>query len=357
MSVPGLSLGAVAASEEIPPADLVLSRTLLDRDGVRRHDPRLLTTLLADPATRVLAVRGDRLPVREDPAGVRLALRPPVPDDAGLPGCYLGVSQEVAIVATFAPAERRPDPAAAPDATAPAPAAAPDASAPAPVGVAPAAASDADSDADTPAYRSLRSVGAVLDAADTGIAVSAVAMANWQATQSFCTRCGHRTAFVEAGWVARCDQGHDHYPRTDAAVIMSIVDEDDRLLLARGSRHGGPMKSVLAGFVEPGESLESAVIRESLEEVGLSVDRMRYVGNQPWPMPASLMIGFAATAHRTRLRLDPDEIAEAQWFDRAQLRAALDEGRLRIPPRLSIARHLIETWYGARLPDGAEPPR
>ncbi|WP_338089040.1 NAD(+) diphosphatase [Phycicoccus endophyticus] len=155
---------------------------------------------------------------------------------------------------------------------------------------------------------------------------------------------------VLAGWVRRCPaDGSDHYPRTDVAVIMAVVDDDDRLLLARGRgfRSGG--MSVLAGFVEPGETLAAAVVREVGEEVGVEVEEVTYLGDQPWPFPSSLMVGFRARARSTALRLQEDEIAAARWFTRDELAAAVADGSLVIPGRVSIARRLLEHWYGGRL--------
>ncbi|NHN56485.1 NAD(+) diphosphatase [Calidifontibacter sp. DB0510] len=291
----------------------MLNRSTLDRDGLRRHDADLVTALVAEPGTRVLAMQGERLPVTEVDGRLRLAFRSPSPQDSaeGARACYLGRVDGAAVVAIFAP----PQP-------------------------------------DSATHRSLRAIAARLDAADTGVAVLAVGMANWTATQGFCSRCGAPTESVDAGWVWRCTvEGIDFYPRTDSAVIMSVIDDQDRLLLAAGTRHVSSMMSVLAGFVEPGEPLEAAVRREVMEEVGVPVGRVTYVDNQPWPMPASLMVGFEARAEAPELTLDPSEISRARWFTRAELLAALTGGELTVPPTLSIARHLIERWYGAPLPD------
>ena len=124
----------------------------------------------------------------------------------------------------------------------------------------------------------------------------------------------------------RCErEGSEHYPRTDPAVIMSVVDPDDRLLLGRGAHWPEGRFSVLAGFVEPGESFEAAVAREVAEEVGITVDGARYLGNQPWPFPSSVMIGFAATTRETELTIDPVEMAEARWVSREEYRDLLRE--------------------------------
>ena len=140
-----------------------------------------------------------------------------------------------------------------------------------------------------------------------------------------------------------------HFPRTDPAVIMTVVDDDDRLLLARGRGFTTAGMSVLAGFVEPGESLAAAVAREVHEEVGVSVDQVEYLGDQPWPFPSSLMVGFRAHATSTALSLQDDEIESARWFTRAELVADLEAGVLAISGRLSIARRLIEEWFGGPI--------
>jgi NAD+ diphosphatase len=144
--------------------------------------------------------------------------------------------------------------------------------------------------------------------------------------------------------------GSEHFPRCDPAVIMLVTDPDDRCLLARNAQWPPRRVSVLAGFVEPGESAEQAVAREVHEETGVIVSTVTYAGSQPWPMPHSLMLGFRAEATTTTISVDDDEIAEANWFSRADLRAALLSGELVMPPSLSISRWLIETWYGADLP-------
>ena len=134
---------------------------------------------------------------------------------------------------------------------------------------------------------------------------------------------------------------------------MLVIDPDDRLMLARNALWPPGRMSVVAGFVEPGESAEHAVAREVYEETAIVVGQVRYLGSQPWPMPRSLMLGFQATAKGgQRIAVDEDEIGEARWFTREELRAAIDAGELGIAPTSSIARRLIEYWYGAELPDG-----
>ncbi|MEV4748297.1 NAD(+) diphosphatase [Streptosporangium sp. NPDC049248] len=196
----------------------------------------------------------------------------------------------------------------------------------------------------------LRQVGSLLGDLDAGLLVYAVALEAWHSTHEYCPRCGSRTEVRAGGHVRVCPKDDSqHFPRVDPAVIMLIHDDDDRCLLARGPQWPEGRLSVLAGFVEPGESLEQAVAREVSEEVGVRVADARYMGSQPWPFPRSLMLGFFARATSTEFVLDSEEIAEAHWFSRAELLAAMESGEVRLPSEVSIARRLIETWYGAPL--------
>jgi NADH pyrophosphatase NudC (nudix superfamily) len=198
----------------------------------------------------------------------------------------------------------------------------------------------------------LREAAALLDDRDAGLLTHAVALANWHATHTHCPRCGTPTVTVAAGHAQRCPaDGSEHFPRVDPAVIMLVTDPDDRCLLARNRRWPERRVSILAGFVEPGESAEQAVAREVGEETGITVARVRYVGSQPWPMPQSLMLGFrASAAGDLEIRVDEDEIAEAHWFSRDELRSALASREILLPPPVSIAHRLIESWYGEELP-------
>lgn len=161
-----------------------------------------------------------------------------------------------------------------------------------------------------------------------------------------CPLCGELLEPEVGGWVLRCrEDSTEHFPRTDPAVIMSVRDSADRLLLARNANFRGRFHSVLAGFVEPGESLEGAVAREVAEEVGLDVEEVQYVGSQPWPFPRSLMLGFRAwVPGSTELTLQDDEIAEASWFSREELDRALQDGQIELPGSASLGRALIDDW-------------
>jgi NAD+ diphosphatase len=159
---------------------------------------------------------------------------------------------------------------------------------------------------------------------------------------------------VAAGHARHCPvDGSEHFPRVDPAVIMLVADPDDRCLLARNRQWPPRRVSILAGFVEPGESIEQAVVREVAEETGITVSGVRYLGSQPWPMPQSLMLGFRALATGgLDIQVDDDEIAEARWYSREELRRALAADEVLLPPPVSIAYHIIESWYGEKLPRG-----
>lgn len=202
---------------------------------------------------------------------------------------------------------------------------------------------------------SLREVGMLLSDRDAGLMTHAVALEYWHRSHLYCPRCGHRMRPGAAGHVRRCAQcGTEHYPRTDAAVIMAVTDPDDRLLLGRQSAWDPHRYSVLAGFVEPGETLEATVAREVREEAGLNVTRVDYLGSQPWPFPCSLMLGFRALVDDPeRVRADGEELQEVRWFSRAELAAAIASGEVVPSGRISIARALIEHWFGAQW---APPP-
>ena len=198
----------------------------------------------------------------------------------------------------------------------------------------------------------LRMVAADLDDTGAGVFTEALAMFNWHGTHTHCPRCGAATLVESGGWVRRCPvQEIELFPRTDAAVIVGIVDRDERILLGSNALWENNRYSLLAGFVEPGESLEAAAVREIAEESGVVIDDPQYVGSQPWPFPASLMVGFIAqvSADDTAdLRPDGDEILDLRWFTREQI-ADPDNGIL-LPGSSSIARAIIETWFGGPLP-------
>lgn len=181
-------------------------------------------------------------------------------------------------------------------------------------------------------------------------ALGALGFGQWRARTRFCPRCGTRLQPRADGRAQHCDGcGTEHFPRLEPAVIMRVTDRDDRVLLGRQPSWPAGRFSVLAGFVDPGESIEDAVRREVHEEVGVTVDDVDYVASQPWPFPASLMLGYAARAATTELVLVDEEIAEAAWFTRDELHAAMHAREVFVPPAISIASRLIQDWLGAPL--------
>ncbi len=196
----------------------------------------------------------------------------------------------------------------------------------------------------------LREVGGQLPEAELDIAAAATAVAAWHRMEPLCPRCGGPSAVINGGFARHCDAcGEDHFPRTDPAVIMAVVDADDRLLLG-GHAHWGQRVSVLAGFVEAGESAEQAIHREVAEEVDVTLSELRYFGSQPWPFPRSLMLGYFARATSTEINVDTDELSHADWYTREELSAALEAGDLGLPGPSSIASRLISTWREGRDP-------
>ncbi len=192
----------------------------------------------------------------------------------------------------------------------------------------------------------VRAVGGLLDAAQGSLAVHAVGLANWHGTHPCCARCGAPTVVGQAGHIRRCPAcGAVHFPRTDPAVIMLVTDGSGRALLGRQPSWPERRFSTLAGFLEPGETLEDAVRREVAEEVGIRVGDVGYAGSQPWPFPSSLMVGFFAVAETDRICVDGSEIAEARWFGREEVAELIEQGSLTLPGLVSISRWLIDTWY------------
>jgi len=298
---------------------LPLSRFELDRDYLTRERENLFDELWADPTTRVL-------PIFEGSAlladSARLAL---VPTDA-IPNSglrvYLGRSTSLTAAE--------------------------------PVGTPIVAVQleDAGHLAESE-WGNLRQLGDRLGDRDAGLFTEALAILNWHASHQFSPRTGEPTLSEKGGWVRRDPVSNTEvFPRTDPAIIVGVTDADDRLLLGSNALWESNRYSLLAGFVEPGESLEHAVQREIFEEAGIRVIDPVYLGSQPWPFPASLMLGFTA-------RIDPDavgdatpdgtEILDLRWFSRAELAASL--GDIRLPGRTSIARAIIEEWYGEAIVD------
>jgi NAD+ diphosphatase len=195
----------------------------------------------------------------------------------------------------------------------------------------------------------LREAASELPAEDAALGAYAASLLSWHRRHRFCANCGAATEPVDGGHERRCPacEAH-HFPRTDPAVIVRVVDERDRLLLGRQASWPEGRFSVLAGFVEPGETLEEAVRREVLEESGVVVGEVAYVASQPWPFPSSLMIGFNAAATGGEPRPGDDELMEVRWFERAEVEtAARGEGDVFLSPPYSIARQLIDAWLAS----------
>lgn len=296
---------------------LPLARGTVDRAGIRRKDPELLASLLKDPSTKVLELNAGRAEVTDLGHEIALLLRSPGEHDASRLAVFLGQDGDGTAY----------------------------------VGVVGGSLDQAT----TSQWRTLREVGVLLSDRDAGLFATMLGLANWHASHTHCPRCGASTQPDQSGWIRRCPQDDsEHYPRTDPAVIMAVTDADDRLLLARSPHWPEGRLSVLAGFVEPGESLEAAVAREVLEEVGVVVEQVHYLGNQPWPFPSSLMVGFTSRAVDPTLHLDMEEIVEAVWVTRAELGEMVPAGRFGISPSVSIARRIIERWYGGAIDQRVE---
>jgi NAD+ diphosphatase len=293
--------------------DLALARGAVDRSAYLRTNDAWLAQAWADPATRVVVAEHGRAlcEIDNDPAGLLFVSPHDAPDGVRF---LLGVDE--LNTAYFGVAGPLPD-----------------------------------QPGDGVRAVPLREAGPLLPDRDAGLMTEAVALANWHETFTHCPRCGSPTDPFASGHARRCPvDASEHFPRVDPAMIVLVTDADDRALLARNAMWPERRVSVLAGFVEAGESAEQAVAREVQEETGITVRAVTYLGSQPWPMPQSLMLGFRAAATRTDITVDADEIAEAHWYSRASLRAAIEGGELRLPPPVSIAHRIIQSWYGSELP-------
>jgi NAD+ diphosphatase len=306
-------------------ARLPLSRFEMDRDNLARERENLFEELWAEPATRILPIfQGSAL--LSSPTALAL-----VPVDA-VPASGLRVYLGRSLSTTS------PEPAGTP--------------------VVAVLLDDAGHLAEAD-WGNLRTLGNRLSDRDAGLLVAALGVLNWHASHGFSPRTGGPTIVEKGGWVRRDPiTGTEVFPRTDPAIIVGITDADDRMLLGSNALWESNRYSLLAGFVEPGESLEAAVRREVLEESGIHVIDPVYLGSQPWPFPASLMLGFSARVdpeHGTDTTPDGTEILDLRWFSRAELAAAVDAAAgpdVRLPGPTSIARAIIEEWYGGPIPDG-----
>jgi NAD+ diphosphatase len=200
----------------------------------------------------------------------------------------------------------------------------------------------------TEGMASLRELGGTLDEFHLGISMHAIALSNWHRSHPHCSKCGALTESSLGGSVRVCvkDQSQ-HHPRTDSAVIVLVKDKDDRILLGHQPIWPDGRFSTFAGFLEPGETFEQCVEREVFEESGVKVNEIKYLGSQPWPFPASIMIAFSAVVEDpSTAKADGVEITEVRWFSRDELKASIADGSLLLPPTISVARKMISMWFG-----------
>ena len=197
-----------------------------------------------------------------------------------------------------------------------------------------------------------RAAAPMIDGGEAAILAEARSLIDWHDRHRFCARCGTPSAIASGGWVRHCPncKAH-HFPRVDPVVIMLAV-RGERCLLGRGHRRPGARFSCLAGFMEPGETLEEAVRREVLEESGIHVGRVRYLASQPWPFPSSLMMGFLGEALTEEITIDPEELAEVRWFEREEVQSMVERSRSDdpipalaiLPPPLAIGHQIARRW-------------
>jgi len=300
-----------------PPPDLGFVAAGFDRAALRRDDEAWLAAALAAPATRFAAICRDTPVIAFDGASLeplfdRAALKTLGPSGEPL---FLGLDGDAARFAAEVAPDRFEE-------------------------------LKARADLKLIDMRSIAMQGlfppSLLSAVGT-----AKAMLSWRQRHRFCSNCGAPTAIASAGWKSLCPAcGAQHFPRTDPVVIMLTID-GERCLLGRSPQFPEGRYSCLAGFMEPGETIEDAVRRETFEETGVRLGRVRYLTAQPWPFPSSLMIGCLAEALSTDIVIDPAEIADARWFDREEVRAILEgrhEGGMSAPPAMAIAHHIMRLF-------------
>jgi len=318
----------------------ILARSAHDRIAVRRTDEDWLSAAWLDPASQVLLISAaGSTPVRADGRALRFVAPAEAPADGvrvllGEAGgtVYLALLAAQPVVGPPVAGQRADQQAA---------------------GLAGQWVAGSD-------WRGLRELATELTDLDVGLLTTAVALQAWHQLHLHCPRCGALTEVSKAGWSRTCPvDSSEHFPRTDPAVIVLVHDGAGRCVLARGPQWAPGRMSVLAGFVEAGESAEAAVVREVREEVGIEVSEVAYVASQPHPFPASLMLGYTArVTGDPQLVIDDDEIAEAGWYTREEVRRTTDWGAepvlaagqggvptLRgLPGSMSIARQLINAW-------------
>ena len=198
-------------------------------------------------------------------------------------------------------------------------------------------------------YKTLRETDGLFNDFEMSISLHAQALSNWHHAHPRCSKCGHTTTPAHGGTIRICDScGGEHFPRVDPAIIVLLRDRADRIILGRQKIWPERRYSCFAGFVEPGEAFEQTVEREVLEEAGVGVSEIKYLGSQPWPFPASLMISFEAVTDTPELvRPDGDEIEAVKILSRTEFEAEIESGALLLPPEISVARKMIESWRKA----------
>jgi NAD+ diphosphatase len=308
------------------PLHLPLAQAVIDRDGAARDSAELFDQLWLETETRILVLHKGKALVSEG----SLRLLSTEESTAGKYRVYLGRT-----TSTFGDL---------------------------PIGTAVVLSVLSDNAAqaiepDEANWKELRKSGAGLKTEEAALISQALAIHNWHETHQYCPNCGAVTIMAQGGWSRMCIQENRQlFPRTDAAVIVSITDDQDRILLGSQGSWADNRWSVLAGFVEAAESLESAVRREMLEESGLLVIDPVYQGSQAWPYPYSLMLGFTAKlspeSKAEDIKPDGIEIAKLRWFSREQLKAEAEN--ILLPTRISIARALIENWLGESIESASE---
>ena len=297
----------------------------LDRASVQRKDADWIAAMIASPARRGVAAGRDQVLVSGAGRGLGLVRLEPTDEQLAVP-ILLGLDGDAPLFAIDLEQEAARD-------------------RPADDG-----SWDRDGEREGPHLISLREAGVTLPPSEAGIAAYATALLAWHRRHRFCANCGHETDVVEAGFERTCPRcGSHHFPRTDPVVIMT-VEHDGRLLLGRRTGWPEGRLSVLAGFISPGEAAEEAVVREVQEESGIICRDPVYVTSQPWPFPASLMLGFHAIADGDEATPTDGELDEVHWIAGDRVRAAVDgeEVGFALPGEVSIARYLIERWVAAR---------
>jgi NAD+ diphosphatase len=300
------------------PLHLPLAQSAIDRDYLLREQSEIISQLLEDASTRILPLHRGKVLLNGQ--ALPLVTRADLTEPELL--VYLGKSTEAS----------ESEPVGTP--------------------LLMAVVSDANAkvlEPDESNWHVLRRSGFGLSARDAGMYVQALSIANWHASNKFCPACGAQTEVAKAGWTRKCVQdGKELYPRTDPAVIVSMIDDHGRILLGSQGVWEENRWSVLAGYVEPGESLNASVEREMFEEAGVRVSDIEYLGSQGWPYPHSLMMAFTARVRGDQKHLaDGVEIAKLRWFSREDI--ANEKDSILFPGPLTIARAMIEHWYGGPI--------